>query len=353
MSIARRGHISVSQQVEEIANLRLSPVDCIICCASWESRSTSLVRNQNVKAKVGILILFKNKGESGRSAKHEAELLNWMAAHCEDKDIRRCEIDSLDTAGTFDTLRAMLGDLVKDANRPMNMLIDFTCFPKLYFLFTLSVMLRFGFARRIQAYYCEADYEMGNRKTHAISAVDELTVEFIPHYNYTDGGWSPVVVPFLDGQFNPEGLRQVFASLGFEGGTSHQLVAQYDPDDLQPILASPGFSEEYTDLAVMENKKLLASFGLSDRRILKFQAGDVSGLFSAVSTAATAKEAPRDVVYLCFGTKTHALGLGLSALVLEYPTVVCRVPKKFLERDSKPRNRAWCYTIEDTTALPR
>lgn len=347
-SVTSLGFLSLRQDRHLISEIECSDLDIVICFASWDTRSIAISHLRHCSAQVGIIVSFANKGATGRAQSHASILTEWLSRAT--RKVIEIEIDSLDERQSFEGLAAAIGNISKELQRPLNILLDFSSGPKAYTLSLIARGLKFAQIYELTAFYCEPSYELRKDKELRVGPDNKLVALDTHRYEYTEGDWRPIPLPYLEGEFRSGRRKRVIASLGFESVPSYQLVAQYEPEDLVPVLAEPGFVTEYTTLAHEANDRLIASFGINDKEVLRYAAGDVVTLFAdIVKREREKKRNGTDVAFLCFGLKTHALGLSLAAIVLKYPIVVGRVPKRFLERETRASSHAWVYRIGDTS----
>jgi hypothetical protein len=343
-----RSYLAIEQGRYRTAEVEAGAVDCLIVFGSWEPRALEVSRIANVKATVGVVVAYSNTGSEGQGSANTASLQDWIADKCE-RVADPVQLNTLDETRSIGVIRGLLQRIYNEIGRPLSLVVDFSCCPKLYFLSMIAQGFSLGQIKSVTALYSEPVYVLKDRPSFEVRDGRLVVVGRLAHFSATEGVWRPVVVPYLEGAFNPEARRRIVASLGFEGGASHQVVAQYDPDELVPILASPGFYPEYTELAGHENSRLLKTFQVGSNDIVKIGAGDVCGVFSWLVDQEKKRSGSRDVVFLCFGPKTHALGMTLAGLVLGHPSVVCRIPSRFLEGKTKPNGFLWVYRITDTS----
>jgi len=62
---------------------------------------------------------------------------------------------------------------------------------------------------------------------------------------------------------------------------------------------------------------------------------------------------PSNVVMIPTGPKTHALAMGLYALISERTTVLYRNPEGFFNGNSEPTGRVWITGIRDASLATR
>jgi hypothetical protein len=277
------------------------------------------------------------------------------------KSSQRLSIDTLQPRHGTSVLRQALFDCVKQLERRISVFVDISAMPRYVFLSVLGYLLSEDLASRIVVHYAEAKYELEQKTIYKFDLDDvdldrdsdeilrEVQESTFAKYIYTEGEWRTVVVPFLEGAQGLGSGRRVYASLGFDGGQSYQVISQYDPDELLPIMSNPGYTEHYTQLAIQENQKLITSMGIPTDRILQCYAADACGLLARIMDFEITAPPDHEVLHLCFGSKPHALALGLAATIVGRASVVCRIPGKYVERQTQPSDVSWLYTIRDTS----
>jgi hypothetical protein len=140
-------------------------------------------------------------------------------------------------------------------------------------------------------------------------------------------------------------------SVGFEGDKTLRAVSRADPDKVSILFAKPGVRPEYEALAAEANRDLMREFLVPKSRILNAPASDAIATWQTIATSRVHPEDSENSLYLCCGTKPHALALALNAIALGHPAVLYNVPEEHHVHTTGPGENFWTYEIRDVTAL--
>ncbi len=359
-----RGRLLVSQEFCVRREGVNRSTDLLIACASWEPRCLAITEVATVEASHSILLEYKDKGRSGFAWKHEEILERWLIKCVGGESVERLTIDTLQPRYGAALLRQAILECARRLSRRINVCIDISAMPRYVFLSVIGYLLNANLAADIVVHYVEAKYELDEITAYKfdIESVDldrdsddilrDVQESTFAKYVYTEGEWKTVVVPFLEGEQGLGSGRRVYASLGFDGGQSYQVISQYDPDELLPIMSNPGYTDYYTQLAIQENQKLIVSMGIPSERILQCYAADTCQLLANITDVEMTSPQDHEVLHLCFGSKPHALALGLAAVVSGRASVICRIPGRYIERQTQPSEVSWFYSVRDTSIAP-
>jgi hypothetical protein len=353
-----RGRLRLSQECLEKRSNYSDSFDLVVACASWEPRCAAIVESHGIRATRTILVTYEEKGQTTSSLDNEARLLTWLK-RISDSEPQAITLNSLSPAEGSLRLREITLRACFEISRPVRVLIDISSLSRFSFLSLVGFLLHTGIASEIVTHYAEAEYELAESSEYVIESTDELD-ELESHealrkvqqisfskYNYSQGEWATAVVPFMEGTMGLGSERRLYASLGFDGGPSYEVISRHDPDELIPVIANPGYTTKYTELAIRENAKLIASFDVLASRVVEAFPADIVTVFDKVAEAEQHISKPGDVLFFCLGSKPHALALGLVACTLNRPSVVCRVPQRYLERHTLASKFSWLFRIVD------
>jgi hypothetical protein len=272
---------------------------------------------------IAAVVKFAEEGTSGRRPEHDAALSRFAADHA----VKMVDLARRPTSAV-DNWRDMITSLVLSARqelgRALDVVVDVSCLPKYYMLTLLGFCLSSGSVRSLKFFYAEGRY-----------APSDGNASLAPQHAFTDGSWRSLQVPFLEGRWSPDKKVEILASIGFETFQARKLIRLYEAERHTLITPYPGFSAEYGEQSEREAKSLANNLDLQEQEILRCPAGDAAAVALQVVELLDRGGRYKEVG-LCMGTKPHALGLGLAALVRPDFTLVCRMPDRYVETETPP-----------------
>lgn len=332
-AVWRKSHLELRQR-RALTEGHEASGDLLILASSWERRCVEVARVRHGVYARAAVVRFAEEGLSGRRPEHDAILARLATEHGQ----RVIELQRRPTSAV-DGWRNAITELVTaarhDAKRPLDVVADVSCLPKYYMLTLIGFCLSSGSVRSLKLLYSEGRYAPSDGNT-----------SLAPDHAFTDGAWRSLQVPFLEGHWSPDKKVEIVASIGFEAFQARKLIRLYEAERHTLIAPYPGFSAEYGEQSEREAKSLANNLDLGEREILRCAAGD----------AAQAAETVVDVldrggrlkeIGLCMGTKPHAIGFGMAALVRPDFTVVCRMPDRYVETETPPTGVTWSYELRD------
>jgi hypothetical protein len=286
---------------------------------------------------IAAVVKFAEEGTSGRRPEHDAALSRFAADHA----VKMVDLARRPTSAV-DNWRDMITSLVLSARqelgRALDVVVDVSCLPKYYMLTLLGFCLSSGSVRSLKFFYAEGRY-----------APSDGNASLAPQHAFTDGSWRSLQVPFLEGRWSPDKKVEILASIGFETFQARKLIRLYEAERHTLITPYPGFSAEYGEQSEREAKSLANNLDLQEQEILRCPAGDAAAVALQVVELLDRGGRYKEVG-LCMGTKPHALGLGLAALVRPDFTLVCRMPDRYVETETPPTGVTWSYELRDLSA---
>ena len=332
----RRGHVEVFQK-RRISEQLEAEGDLLVLTSSWERRCVEVARVRHGRYAAATVVTFAENGTSGRRAEHDIELARLAGG-------RANNVADLGTYSVSDveSWRNALVELIASTRialgRPIDLVCDVSCLPKYYMLTLMGYCLSSGSVRSLRLLYAEGRY-----------APSDGNVSLSPDHSFTEGAWRSLPVPYLEGRLSPDKKVEIVASIGFETFQVRKLIRVYEAERHCLVTPYPGFSPEYGEQSEKEAKALATNLDLDEREILRCPAGD----------AATAADIVLDVldgcdrfkeVGLCLGTKPHAIGFGVAALIRPDFTLVCRMPDRYIETETPATGIMWSYELRDLSA---
>ncbi|HEX8224632.1 MAG TPA: hypothetical protein VF605_12515 [Allosphingosinicella sp.] len=134
--------------------------------------------------------------------------------------------------------------------------------------------------------------------------------------------------------------------MGFETFQARGFITSYEPDKFVLIAPRPGFSTEYDERSRQELDALCNHLDLPAQEVVWRHAGGATDVCKAALTFLDSSRRHTDIG-LCLGTKPHAIGLGIAALLRPYFTVVCRIPEEYVETETPANGKMWQYHLTD------
>jgi hypothetical protein len=283
-----------------------------------------------------VLLLFENKGTSGRSERHDAVLRNYYSTR------GGVYVEIEERSENLETIWALSAkELLNEwgsKGDAINVLFDLSACPRFFPLGLLATGVAAGAIRTAYFIYNEAEYEE-KQKT-------EL---------FTRGSWEDVEIPGFAGALNPGQPRVYVVSVGFEGAKTLRFVNRADPDRIAVLFPKPGYRDEYPERTWRQNQTLFSDYGIADlasQAVVTAPAGDAVRALQALSAAQLEGSGRENVYYLCCGPKPHSLALALRAITANAGVVLYPKPSAHRESEIRPSAEYWLYSVEDRS-IPR
>lgn len=329
----RKSHLELTQSKALSANHEAFG-DLLILTSSWERRCLEIANVNHGAYTSAALVRFAEEGTSGRRKEHDGFLARLAAAHAQNIVELACGPTS-----AVDSWRDGITDLVSsvrcEVGRPLDVVVDVSCLPKYYMLTLLGFCFSSGSVRSLKLIYAEGRY-----------AASDGDSSLAPDHAFTEGSWRSLQVPFLEGRWSPDKKVEILASIGFETFQARKLIRLYEAERHTLITPYPGFSATYSEQSEREAQSLASNLELEDREILRCPAGDAAAVAEKVVDVLDRGGRYKEVG-LCMGTKPHAIGLGLAALVRPDFTLVCRMPDRYIETETPSTGLTWSYGLRD------
>lgn len=332
-AVWRKSHLEVRQN-RGASERHDASGDLLILTSSWERRSVEISRINHGQYARAAVLMFAEEGTSGRRAEHDALLTRLANEHAFGViDLGRYPTSAVDS------WRNAITDLVmatrKSIGRPLDIVADVSCLPKYYMLTLMGFCLSSGSVRSLKLLYAEGRY-----------APPDGNTSLAPDHAFTHGAWRSLPVPFLEGHWSPDKKVEIVASIGFETFQARKLIRLYEAERHTLITPFPGFTAEYGDQSEREAKALANNLDLDEREIVRCPAGEALAAASIVVDVLDRGGRYKNVG-LCLGTKPHAIGLGMAALIRPDFTLVCRLPDRYVETETPASGFIWTYELRD------
>lgn len=329
----RRGHVEVRQE-RRISERLEADGDLLVLTSSWERRCVEVARVRHGRYATAAVVTFAEEGKSGRRAEHDAALTRLAVDQAASvADLGRHSVS--DVESWRNALAGLVADTRTALGRPLDMVVDVSCLPKYYMLTLMGYCLSSGWVRSLRLLYTEGRYAPSDGNT-----------SLAPDHAFTEGSWRSLPVPYLEGRLSPDKKVEVIASIGFETFQARKLIRLYEAERHFLVTPYPGFSPEYGDQSEKEAKALAINLDLEEREILRCPAGDATAAASIVVDVLDRCGRFKEVG-LCLGTKPHAIGFGVAALIRPDFTLVCRMPDRYVETETPATGIMWSYELRD------
>lgn len=333
----RRGHLEVRQD-RRISERLEAAGDLLVLTSSWERRCIEVARVKHGRYSAAAVVSFAEEGTSGRRAEHDASLARLAAEQAGVvTDLGRHSVSDVES------WRNALIELVAATRialgRPLDMVVDVSCLPKYYVLTLMGYCVSSGSVRSLRLLYAEGRYAPSDGNTSLAS-----------DHAFTEGSWRSLPVPYLEGRLSPDKKVEIVASIGFETFQARKLIRSYEAERHRLVTPYPGFSPEYGDQSEKEAKALANNLDLDEREILRCPAGDAVAAGDIVVDLLDHSGRFKEVG-LCLGTKPHAIGFGVAALIRPDFTLVCRMPDRYVETETPAIGIMWSYELRDLSVV--
>lgn len=333
----RHGFLSGKSVVDNNSKCLVSgKYDLVIASSSWDRRCVCITDGKNIVSEHSILLFFEARDENNLRDKHDLNIIDFLETITHNAPVI-VKGHSVDVEGMWLNILKEILLISKSINKPLNILLDLSTCPRYYALAIMATCFKRGLACNITIFYSEGIY--GNTEN-----------EEVLEYNFTKGKWRTVPIPSLDGSCDPEKEKYFLVSVGFEGIKTIRAVHKADPDRISILFPDPGINPSYVQIAEEQNKELIDEFMVPEEQIIRVRAGDAIEAWKSLSIRSL-ERSEENIHYLICGPKPHAIGLGLRAISLGYPTVLYNVPEGHSVTDVQPSGIFWRYDIKDLSAL--
>jgi len=336
--LSRRGHLAISEICRPTAESKLRG-DALLLVSSWERRCTEICAAEAGDFETAAVVRFDEIGESGRRQVHDDILL----LHARQKARHFYDLPGGSVRDFFGWRDALIGFILATKarlQRPIDLVVDMTCLPKYYMLLILGFSVKAGAVRSIAFFYSEGKY-----------APSQANTVLAPDHFFTHGEWASFPVPYLEGELNPDRKIRIIASIGFETFQARKFIRTYEAERHVLITPNPGFTADYEERSDSEAYALASNLDVPPEELVRTPAGGVVET-SGSAIAVLDSDTRFNDVGLSLGTKPHALGIGIAALLRPHFTLVCRVPERYVETDIPSLGKSWTYVVDDLSSGP-
>jgi hypothetical protein len=323
---------ATSEQDDDPTQLIAGHFDLLVTTASWDSRCLCLI-DCEVTADSAVGVFFTNRGEGTLRDKHDPQVQSFLErAGSQVTSIHRGS-DELDDL--WGDLWNAITDAADVARSPLRVLLDLSTCPRYFAMALIAAGFRSHLVGELIVFYAEGKYP---------PPTDED-----PHEPFTHGRWETVPVPLLEGQADPGLPRHYVVSVGFEGSKTVRAVSSEGADNVTVLFPRPGVAREYEKRTMDENRILLDDFGIDEDEVIAAPAGDSVATWRALDERRHLWTCD-DAFYLPAGTKPHAIGMALDAMLGGDVSVMYAKPATHKETAIEPLGHYWRFTIRDLTS---
>jgi len=339
-SVSYLGYLQLSQSEDATKNIHTLETDVIICFVGWEERCTEITKS-NLRAKDTIIYRFDGNQDEERRNKHEKVLENW-AGSISNNTNRVVGAKSTDCSSNFQKFEELLLSIIRNFERQVSITLDISCCPKSLISYILGIGFSRGLLKSIDLFYAHIDYE--DKATRALDANQHQA------YVFTEGDWTSVQIPYLEGDYRPSAQRKLLVTMGAESAITESFIRRYQPDILNFVIPSPSATVEMEQSISSEINMLIRRFELAERNTVKVAPNDMLGCAEACKEM-VGFAYDEDISIACLGTKPHAVGATIVAINSGSATIICRAPLRYKESDGKPTGKSNLYKIVDLSAF--
>lgn len=326
------GYLRLCQKQQAVDKVVLPSVDVLMAFSSFEPRCLEICRAQLKEVDKVLVFRFQPFERDHNRAEHAQKLAERFRESASRVDVHLLG-HSVDVATVTSQLRDHILPLYTENGGALRVAIDISSVPKTILLFMVALLLGEGLAKEVTCFYSEANYA---------PPVDN---EGQRDYRFTDGPWSSVQVPYLEGIYHPGLPRHAIVSMGTEAASIEKFLSRYDPDSMTLVSPVPGSDPDLDQYAKRQAKVIKRNLGATN--IVERSPFDAVACLESALDISVARMRTNDVMLFCLGPKPHALAFGICGIVNPEVPVICRTPGRYVERESKGSGTAWTYRIID------
>ena len=312
--------------------------DLIIMSSTWDRRCVCIIEN-DLSADYSIMLKFKLRDEYGLQDDHDEKIYNYLLKITKNKPIKEIFEESINVDKFTILLSDKIYDVFLNNKGQMNVLLDLSTCPRYYALSILAILICHGLISKLTISYAEGIYSHKD-----LGCSNKLS--------FSKGKWKTIPISSFSQISDPEKMKYLMVSIGYEGNKTIRAVNRVDPNRISILFPDPGVTKEHVKKVDVANEELLEFYKVPENQIVRVHAADAIGVWKSLSEANLEKP-EENIFYLCCGTKPHAIGLALRAISLGHPKVLYNIPSgghSFV--DVEPYGVYWKYEIEDISALP-
>lgn len=303
--------------------------DLLLISCGWESRCVDFIKriNHEFHYEHASIISFRLGEKPGYDKEYMEEITQLIKRDVDEENVFFIENEVTHLTKIAEDIKKLILPLTEKLNRPLNLAFDITCCPRYVFLFLVAFCLRNNLTKELAIFYSEPNYQTRSKD-----------------YVHTKGQWRLIEIPELESRSINLNRRLFVVSAGWEGKYYRRLVSKSEPDYLGILLPNPGFSEEYTKKTWDECKPLVEEYNLTSESIVKAHAGDAVAAWKSLE-APLLNKPDCQINYLTFGTKPHALAMGIRGILHDEISVIYRIPDGYYRINALGNGNIWRYNL--------
>jgi len=341
------GNFLISQNADASSSLPRREYDLVLTFVSWEERCLSIL-NSNISSSVIIIFKFKTDEVSLERDENSKKFSAWAMSSDDIEDYKRIELSySTDSQFNFTEIASEISSLQNKLGRQLRVLADASSCPKSIASFLIGFGFGHGAFKQLDFFYAHSDYNSKTMKGNKDTNSEDPSA----FYRFTDGSWSPILIPYLEGNFRATAPRSLIVAVGAETYATEAFLKRYQPEKLQFILPSPSVTNMMDESLTTEVNRLIERMELKPSDVSKVAPYDMISAALKVDGILKMSNDKYDQVVACVGTKPHAIGSAIAAFLNPNAALVCRVPNKYLEIPGKSNGQASLFSIEDLSAF--
>jgi hypothetical protein len=303
--------------------------DLLLISCGWESRCVDFIKrvDHEFRYEYASVISFRLGEEPGYDREYMEDITELIERSVNKENASFIENEVTNLTKIVYEIKKLILDLIKKLNRPLNLAFDITCCPRYVFLFLVAFCLRNNLTKELTIFYSEPNYQTKPN-----------------NYVHTKGKWRLIEIPGLEPRNIILNRSLIVVSAGWEGKYYRRMVANSEPDYLGILLPNPGFSDQYTEKTWSECKPLAEEYNLTSDAIIKVHAGDAIAAWKSLE-APLLNRPDCQIYYLTFGTKPHALAMGIRGILHDEISVLNRIPNGYYKINALGNGNIWRYDL--------
>lgn len=330
------GSYAVSQASID-TKIDCSPYDLLLTTVSWEERANHALHMLEGQPKSIAFLRFESSSARTLGLKDlvEAEVLALFPS-AERIDL----LQSTETKKNFEQIQRFLARKRQETKRPLRVAVNMSCLPKAYLLFLLGIFFKSDVAMEADFLYSPGVYDLVGDKAAEGASVPG------PRGLLSIGEWKSQQLPFFTGHqvFAPE--QDLIVTVGGEFGMMVPFLERSEPRNIFLLFiaeSAPSPDRAMHKLERLAYDDLMMEPNVSTKEV---QLVDAIGVAKYALSAAE-QSSSATLVGVAIGSKSHALGLGIAALVNDELEIICRIPAGYAPLNVMPRGDCLIYRVAD------
>ena len=215
-----------------------------------------------------------------------------------------------------------------------------SCLPKAYLLFLLGAFFKTDIAMEVDFLYSPGVYDLvADGSGGGIGSPG-------PRGLLSLGEWKSQQLPFFTGQSVFASEQDLIVTVGGELGMMVPFLERSEPRNIFLLFiteSAPRPDRPMHKLEKLAYDDLMMEPNVNTREV------DLVDAIGVAKYALSAAEQSSSVslVGVAIGSKSHALGLGIAALVRDELEIICRIPAGYVPLNVTPRGDCLLYRVAD------